>query len=124
MRPHFFGAAALRVVAMLFSLVSAAAAAPTTTGTWYSYPPQTPTSTSTNNTGTAYKSAVLPPINADGSSNFSAKRGVIAVQFNLKAAPTTSTTTTTTYAPPVWESIGSDASKANDYSIAGLNLRR
>jgi hypothetical protein len=113
------GAVSLLVAGLL---ISPAAAAPTTTGTWYSYPPQTYTDTTTTTTGAAYKSAVRPPINADGSSNWPAKRGVIPVQFDLLAAPTTTTTTTRTYDPPVWESIGSDTDTANDFSIAGLNL--
>jgi hypothetical protein len=53
---------------------------------------------------------VRPPINADGTSNFPARRGVIPVQFNLLAAPTTTTTTTKTYDPPVWQSLQSDGS--------------
>ena len=51
-----------------------------------------------------------PPINADGSSNWPAKRGVIPVQFDLLAAPSTTTTTTKTYDPPVWQSLQSDGS--------------
>src|SRR5690348_5819923 len=36
---------------------------------------------------TAYQTKVNPPIAADGSSNFAAKRGVIPVQFSLLTAP-------------------------------------
>jgi hypothetical protein len=61
---------------------------------------------------------VRPPINADGSSNWPSKRGVIPVQFDLLAAPTTTTTTTKTYDPPVWQSLNSDGS----VSYAGLDL--
>jgi hypothetical protein len=61
---------------------------------------------------------VRPPINADGSSNWPAKRGVIPVQFDLLAAPTTTTTTTRTYNPPVWESLNSPFT----WSAAGLTL--
>ena len=35
------------------------------------------------------------PINADGTSNFPKRRGVIPVQFDLMAAPSTTRTTTT-----------------------------
>ena len=105
--------------AMLLLALPATASATPTTGTWYSYPAQTTsTETSTTTGPTAYKSAVRPPINADGSSNWPAKRGVIPVQFDLLAAPSTTTTTTTTYGPPVWESIQADGS----YSFAGLTL--
>jgi hypothetical protein len=100
------------------TVTPALASTPTTTGTWYSYPPQTFTPSSVVTTGFAYQSAVRPPINADGSSNWPAKRGVIAVQFDLLAAPTTTTTTTKTYDPPVWESLLADGS----VSYAGLNL--
>lgn len=97
----------------------ASATTPSTAGTWYSYPPQTFTETTSTTTGpTAYTSAVRPPINADGSSNWPAKRGVIPVQFDLLAASSTTTTTTKTYDPPVWESIQADGS----YSYAGLTL--
>jgi hypothetical protein len=99
-------------------MVSPASAA-TTTGTWYFYPGQTSTTTTTTTPGTPmYKSAVRAPINADGSSNWPAKRGVIPVQFDLLSAPTTTTTTTKTYDPPVWKSLSSDGS----VTFAGLNL--
>jgi hypothetical protein len=90
-----------------------------TTGTWYSYPAQVVHTSVSNTTGTAYKSAVRAPINADGSSNWPGKRGVIPVQFDLLAAPTTVTTTTTTYDPPVWQSLNG---VADSWSYAGLNL--
>jgi hypothetical protein len=106
-------------VLILASLVVTPALATTTTGTWYSYPPQTFTTSSVVTTGFTYQSAVRAPINADGSSNWPAKRGVIPVQFDLLAAPSTTTTTTKTYDPPVWESLlGVD----NSVSFAGLNL--
>jgi hypothetical protein len=114
--------AVLGVCGLMLTGTGSAAAA-TTTGTWSSYPPQTSTTQTTTSAGTpAYKTAVRPPINADGTSNFSGKRGVIPVQFDLLAAPTTTTTTTKTYNPPVWESIGSDTATANDFSFAALNL--
>ena len=117
MRKVFTGVTAF--AAMLLLALPATASATPTTGTWYSYPAQTTsTETSTTTGPTAYKSAVRPPINADGSSNWPAKRGVIPVQFDLLAAPSTTTTTTTTYGPPVWESIQADGS----YSFAGLTL--
>ena len=97
-------------VLIVASLMVSPAAAATTMGTWYFHPAQTFTTTTTTTTGTAYKVAVRPPINADGSSNWPAKRGVIPVQFDLLAAPSTTTTTTKTYAPPVWQSLQSDGS--------------
>lgn len=56
---------------------------------------QTSTSTSTS---TAYQAQVQEPINPDGSSIWSATRGVIPVQFTLQQATDTKTTTTTTAA--------------------------
>jgi hypothetical protein len=91
------------IAALLMPVGSVAAA--TTTGTWYFHPAQTFTTSSVVTHGFSYQSAVRPPINADGSSNWPAKRGVIPVQFDLLAAPTTTTTTTKTYDPPVWESL-------------------
>ena len=76
-------------------------------GTWYLRPDQTFTTSSTVTQGFTYQSAVRPPINADGSSNWPAKRGVIPVQFDLLSAPTTTTITTKTYDPPVWQSLSS-----------------
>jgi hypothetical protein len=105
-------------IAALLLPASSAVAISSTTGTWYSHPTQAFTSSSVITQGFAYQSAVRPPINADGSSNFPAKRGVIPVQFDLLAAPTTTTTTTKTYAPPVWQSLQADGS----YSFAQLCL--
>jgi hypothetical protein len=119
--PRLLLQAVLGICGLLGSAGGAAAA--DTTGTWSSYPAQTSTSQTTTSAGPpAYKTAVRPPINADGSSNFSARRGVISVQFDLLAAPTTTTTTTKTYDPPVWESVGSDTATANDVSLARLSL--
>jgi hypothetical protein len=89
----------------LLVLPVAPASAATTEGTWYLRPDQTFTTTSVVTHGFSYKSAVRPPINADGSSNWPAKRGVIPVQFDLLSAATTTTTTTKTYDPPVWQSL-------------------
>lgn len=86
-------------------VVTGSVAAATTSGTWYFHPAQTFTTSSVVTHGFTYQTAVRPPINADGSSNWPAKRGVIPVQFDLLSAPTTTTTTTKTYDPPVWESI-------------------
>jgi hypothetical protein len=91
--------------ALLAALLVSPAAAATTTGTWYFHPAQTSTTSSVVTQGFTYQSAVRAPINADGSSNWPAKRGVIPVQFDLLAAPSTTTTTTKTYDPPVWESL-------------------
>jgi hypothetical protein len=69
-----------------------------TTGTWTLYPAQ----------ATTYTTAVQQPINADGSSNFKANgKGVIAVKFALSSGT----------GPAVFQSIGSDASTANDFSF-------
>jgi hypothetical protein len=95
-------AAALTVSAMVLP-VTAAAGDPA--GTWYFRPDQTFTTSSVVTQGFSYQSAVRPPINTDGSSNWPAKRGVIPVQFDLLAAPSTTTTTTKTYDPPVWQSL-------------------
>jgi hypothetical protein len=100
----------LLVLGMVLSLATVTASAATTTGTWYFHPAQTFTSSTVVTQGFAYKSAVRPPINTDGSSNWPAKRGVIPVQFDLLAAPTTTTTTTKTYDPPVWQSLQADGS--------------
>ena len=106
------------VICCVASLVSTASASDTA-GTWYSYPDQTFTSSPVVTHGSMYQTAVLPPINANGSSNWPSRRGVIPVQFNLLAAPTTTTTTTKTYAPPVWESL---QGVTNSWSYAGLHL--
>jgi hypothetical protein len=95
----------LLVLGMVLSLATVTASAATTTGTWYFRPDQTFTTSSVVTHGFTYQSAVRPPINADGSSNWPAKRGVIPVQFDLLAAPSTTTTTTKTYNPPVWQSL-------------------
>ena len=72
---------------------------PTTAGTWELYPPQGQN---------GYTTKVRPPINADGSSNWPAKRGVIPVQFDLFAAT----------GPVRFESILSDnpGNTDNDFS--------
>ena len=104
---RYFSAAAITVLAGAIALLtgSAGATTPTTTGTWTSYPAQTYSTSTSISTGAAYQTAVRPPVNADGSSNWPAKRGVIPVQFDLLSAPTTITTTTKTYDPPVWQSL-------------------
>jgi hypothetical protein len=110
-------AAVLVVAATLAAVVAGSATAAAPTGTWELIPAQTstagtPETTTDTTTAYAYKTAVRPPINADGSSVFSVKRGVVPVQFDVLAAPTTTTTTTTTtphtWDPIVFESIGSD----------------
>lgn len=98
---------ALLVAGLLLSPASAA----TTAGYWYFHGPQTFTTTTTTAPGSPeYRSAVRQPINTSGTSNWPAKRGVIPVQFDLLAAPTTTTTTTKTYDPPEWKSLQSDGS--------------
>jgi hypothetical protein len=98
-------------------LLVSPATASTTDGTWTLYPEQTAHTTSVVTNGFAYKSAVRAPINADGTSNWPAKRGVIPVQFDLLAAPSTTTTTTTTYDPPVFESDLSNTDTDDDFSF-------
>jgi hypothetical protein len=66
-------------------------------GTWTLYPPQVG----------SYTTAVQPPINADGTSNFkSTGKSVIPVKFSLATAP----------GPVIFQSIGSDTDTSNDYS--------
>jgi hypothetical protein len=66
-------------------------------GTWTLYPPQV----------SSYTTAVQPPINADGTSNFkSTGKSVIPVKFSLATAP----------GPVIFQSIGSDTDTTNDYS--------
>ena len=122
MKRRFFGAMALVVLTGAIALMTGAAGAtPTSTGTWTLYPAQTDTTTTgTPVTSTAYRTAVRPPINADGSSNWPRKRGVIPVQFDLLAGTKTVTTTTRTIGPVVFESIWSDTNTANDYSYLSL----
>ncbi|WP_157557542.1 hypothetical protein [Intrasporangium oryzae] len=119
-----FVAAAAAVPLALMSPASAGAVT-TTTGAWGFYPSQTYSdSTSTASGGVVYKTAVRAPINADNTSTFSAKRGVIPVQFDLLSATGTTVTTTRNYDPPVWESIwsnnvaGDASTNKDDYSTA------
>jgi hypothetical protein len=93
-------------------------AASTTLGSWGLYPAQTYTDATATANENVYQTAVRAPINADGTSTFAAKRGVVPVQFDLLAGTNTTTTTTRTYDPPVWQSIGSSTSTADDYSFA------
>jgi hypothetical protein len=95
------------------SISSAPIALADTAGTWTLFPAQ-PVTVSTT-TGTAYQTLVRPPINADGTSNYPKKRGVIPVQFELSSAATT--TATTTVGPVVFESIGSDTDTDNDFAF-------
>ena len=115
------GRASIGIVAAIGAVLSLGLMSPAsanggvTPGAWSFDPGQTYTdSTSTAAGPTVYKAAVRAPINTDGSSNFSAKRGVIPVQFDLLAAPSTVTTTTRTYDPPVWQSIGDTPDVARD----------
>ena len=85
----------------------------TSAGAWTLFPQQTSTTSTT--TATMYQAKVRPPINADGTSNFPKRRGVIPVQFDLESA--TKTTTTATIGPVVFASIGSDTDTSNDYSF-------
>lgn len=86
-------------------------------GTWGLYPAQSVTTSNSTATSTAYQAKVRAPINADGTSNFPKKRGVIPVQFDLESATRTVVTTTTTTGPARFESILSDVESSNDYSF-------
>ena len=113
-------AAAVASLALLSPASSSANGA--SPGSWQFVPAQSFTDAQSTTTGTAYQTAVRAPINADGSSTFTAKRGVIPVQFDLLSATTTTVTTTRTYDPPVWQSIwsdnGSNSDPTNDWSGA------
>jgi hypothetical protein len=80
------------------------------------------TSPATDETFSAYSAQIRQPINPDGTSTWPSKRGVIPVQFNLTASPTTETTTTTKTTTavtkvPSFQSIYSDgASNGNEWS--------
>ena len=87
------------------------------TGAWTLWPAQASSTSTATETTTLYRTAVRPPVNADGSSNFPKRRGVVPVQFGLASATRTVVTTTTTTGPVVFQSIGSDADTANDYSL-------
>jgi hypothetical protein len=97
MRRIFFGAAALAVVALTFTLVGAAA---TTAGTWQQYP-----------TGaTEYSAAVQQPIDSANTSNWSSKsKGAIPIMFKLSSR----------IGPAAFESIYADnpTNTANDYAF-------
>lgn len=86
-------------------------------GTWTLSPAQSSSSSTSTATTTLYKAKVRPPINADGSSNFPKKRGVIPVQFDLETASRTVVSTTTTTGPVVFQSIGSDTDLDNDFAF-------
>jgi hypothetical protein len=86
-------------------------------GTWTLSPAQSSTSSTSTATTTLYRAKVRPPINADGSSNFPKKRGVIPVQFDLETATRTVVSTTTTTGPVVFQSIGSDTDTDNDFAF-------
>jgi len=76
------------------SLSSGPIVDPVTAGTWDLYPVQ----------GLSYTTKVRPPINADGSSNWPKKKGVVPVQFDLYA----------TTGPAVFESIYTDNTSVDD----------
>lgn len=79
---------------------------------------QLATTTPSITTFTVYQAQVQQPINPDGSSVWSSKRGVIPVQFTLQESTDTRTTTTTTDAiyPGVLESdLGATYPSIGDY---------
>jgi hypothetical protein len=86
------------------------------TGAWTLSPAQSVVTSSSTAITTAYQAKVRAPINADGTSNFPKKRGVIAVQFDLESEIRTVVSTTTTTGPVHFESILSDTDPSNDYS--------
>jgi len=91
------------LLAMLLTAGQPAFASTTTTpnGTWEAYPGNSST----------YQTSVQQPINADGTSNFKANgKAVIPVKFGLSQAT----------GAFVFESIGSDASTANDFSYVSF----
>ena len=90
--------AAAVVAAVAAFAIPSSATAVTPIGTWELIPAQSDT------VGTpvpSYKTAVRQPINADGSSVFGAKRGVVPVQFDVISG----TATPHTIGPVVFESI-------------------
>lgn len=113
-------AAAAALLPLGLLLPASTAAAATTAGSWKFYPAQSYQDSTSTTTETAYQAAVRAPINADGSSNFPARRGVIPVQFDLLSGTNSTTTVTRTYDPPVWQSIGSNnpADTSDDYTVA------
>ena len=106
--PLSLALAALAVAAAL-GIGGAGAAAPA--GTWELIPAQTDTVGTPVST---YQTVVRPPVNSDGSSVYSAKRGVIPVQFDVLAG----TDTPHTIGPVVFESInnGSDPTSTSNTS--------
>jgi hypothetical protein len=91
------------LAATALAVVTASAYAVTTAnGTWTAYPGQSTTS----------QTAVQQPINTDGSSNFKANgKAVIPIKFAL----------TNGAGPFAFESIASDASDSNDYSVLSFD---
>jgi hypothetical protein len=98
-------ALALSGLGLLASAGAASAtAAPGTTGAGsWSFDPgdgsnaiQLPSTSTSTTTSAAYQAQVQQPINADGSSVFSAKSRTIPVKYKVQKATTTRTTTTTT----------------------------
>ena len=81
-------------------LLTSGAHAAVTSGTWEAYP----------GSATVYTATVQQPLNADGSSNFKAAKGVIPVKFAL--AQNTG--------PFAFQSIGSDSDPSNDYSYVSF----
>jgi hypothetical protein len=89
------------VAVVVGCVASLQVATATSNGTWESYPGQT----------AVYQTSVQQPINADGSSNFKSNgKAVIPVKFGLSTGA----------GPFVFESIGSDASTADDYSFVSF----
>lgn len=104
------------VVAVAFT-VGLPAGSATSAGTWELIPAQSDT---TGTPVTTYQTVVRPPINADGSSVFNAKRGVVPVQFDVLSG----TTTPHIIGPVVFESMngGNDpqSSSTGPYAWSGL----
>jgi hypothetical protein len=113
-----------------FGIMTMSAASATTApgtygaGSWFFDPGtgvnaiQPANTTTSTTTSTVYQAQVQQPINADGSSTWSSKKGVIPVQFTLQQATSTATTTITTDAvyPGTLESdLGATYPSVGDY---------
>lgn len=97
--------AAAVVAAVAAFMLPSSATAVTPTGAWELIPAQSDTLGTAEST---YQTVVRPPINADGTSVFAAKRGVVPVQFDVLSG----TATPHTIGPVVFESIGGGSNPA------------
>jgi hypothetical protein len=102
-RTKYFSLSLALGALLVGGLLASPASAATTTGTWEQYP-----------TGaTEYQAQVQQPINTANTSNWSSKsKGAIPVMFTLSSR----------VGPAAFESIGSDATTANDYAYVSFTL--